>query len=351
MVIEYLIVDDKYKSVLPDVDLFSKEIKLSKRSYSFRDNFFLLQIKCSEDGLAAAKELSLYNEAVLQVLGSNSVKYQMIINEASNCFETELYPLLAEFETKLRKLITVALFNVDKQARSRIDKAIGKDENYKPGDINSYLEQSDLNTIGNFLFLNDELVGEINQLKKSDIAKIASRDKLIDFINNSNKKSIWEEFFAEKCGESILPESFDKIREYRNDVMHFHTIGYERFELAKTVIEVAIKDIEKLLNKKIIIDDSDANVAKISNNSAYLSSIFEMSARINNFASTFAQIISAVQSPISQETLDRLSVLTKMLVPAQLPSYKMPSFLLGLNNLWDTADDKELNSEDNKDDK
>ncbi len=351
MVIEYLIVDNKYKSVLPDVDLFSKEIKLSKRSYSFRDNLFLLQIKCSEDGLAAAKALSLYNEEVLQVLGSNSVKYEMVINEASNCFETELYPLLVEFETKLRKLITVALFNVDKQARSRIGKAIGKDENYKPGDINSYLEQSDLNTIENFLFSNDELVGEINQLKKNDTAKIASRDKLIEFISSSNKKSIWEAFFADACSDSLLPEYFVKVRGYRNDVMHFHIMSYDRFLVAKKDIKEAIKDIEKQLKKKIVIEDSDNNIAKISNNSAYLSSIFERGARINNFASTFPKIISAVQSPISQETLDRLSVLTKMLVPTQLSSYKMHPFLLGLNNLWDTTDDKELHSEDNKDDK
>lgn len=350
MIIEYLILGDKHKSVLPDIDSFSKDIKLSKRSYSLGDNLYLLRIRCSEGGLSVAKTMSLYNDAVLEVLGSNSVEYHMLTNEASNCFEAELYPLLAEFETKLRKLIKVALFNVDKQARNRIDKAIEKDEHYKSRDLNSFLEQADLNAIENFLFSNDELIGEINKLKKTDIAKVASRKKLVEFINNSNKKSIWEAFFADACSDSILPESFDKIREYRNDVMHFHTMGYDHFLAAKKDIEDAIKDIDKQLKKKIVIVDSDINIAKISSNSAYLSSIIEMSARITNFAPPLAKVMSVIASPISKEMIERLIVLSKILGPIQVPSYKIPSSLYVLKNLWDTSDDKDFNSEEDDND-
>lgn len=279
MVIEYLISGDNYKSKLPDEGMLAERANISKRSFSLGNNVFLLRMKITNNDIESAKILSDYNEKVLDVLKANSYRFSLLINESSQFFERMLYPLVAEYEIKLRKLIKVALFSIDGKAREKINKKIkdnkevkkntNKDDTNENYSIDSFLEQADLGSVFDFLFLNDELIGHINENKKT----FTSRTALIEYITKYDKNSIWEDFFSEVFKGSIIPDIFGDIKKFRNDVMHFHTMNYEQYISSEKQLKNAIIDIDKQINKKIVIDDNSHNLDKITCNSAYLRTI------------------------------------------------------------------------------
>ena len=130
-----------------------------------------------------------------------------------------------------------------------------------------FLEYSELGDIVTFLFSNDELYKEVENYKKNN--RFASRAEFIDFIEKNSKKTIWEEFFQDNFEDSILPKTIWDIKNFRNDVMHFHNISFERYEEALALIKRGIEDLDNQLKKGIVLEDTEANVSVLSENTNY----------------------------------------------------------------------------------
>ncbi len=275
MIIEYLIDKDKYKKLLKEINftaLNGLEVKSRNSKTQGKDNF-ILRLYSPDDSKKGKKALSDINKLVKEKLSENNITFRLLFNEVSQDYAKQLFPLLCEFETKLRKFIQSVLFDLNEEAEKRICKKLENNKiiNAKIQKLGyNFLEDAELGGLIPFLFANYDLYAEIDDFKKKAENRCASREDIIDFIKNSKKKTIWEEFFAENFSDSILPKKIQEIKSYRNAVMHFHEIDEEYFVKAKIEISEGIKDLDKQIKKGIVVEISDYKIDVLSNNINYV---------------------------------------------------------------------------------
>ena len=107
MKIEYLIDKDDYKELLPKGNFTAtNKLIVKKRSNAVKgkDNY-LLTLKVLDKTEKGAEALSEYHKQIKQILLENKVTFRILLNESAQYFAKDLFPLLCEVETKLRKFI------------------------------------------------------------------------------------------------------------------------------------------------------------------------------------------------------------------------------------------------------
>ena len=271
MIIEYITEKDEYRNKLKKLDLTTSNqiiVSAKARKTKGKDNY-ILKLKTDTDGLADAKALSEIRQKIEKFMDDEKITIKLLSNEASQFFVKTLYPYVCEYETKLRKFINVTLFDINEAAKTKVLNQLKKTNiDSKHQDLKcDFLEYSELGDIVTFLFSNDELYKEVENYKKNN--RFSSRAEIIEFIEKSSKKTIWEEFFADNFEDSILPKTIWDIKNFRNDVMHFHNITFERYEEAIALIKRGIEDLDKQLKKGIVLEDTEANVSVLSENTNY----------------------------------------------------------------------------------
>ncbi len=291
MKVEYLINKSDYKDLLPKGNFTAtNELIVKKRSNTVKgkDNY-LLTLKVLDETEKGAEALSEYHIQIKQILLDNKITFRILLNEAAQYFAKDLFPLLCEFETKLRKFIQSAMFDINEQAEQEIISRLKKFEIIKKEDnvlSENFLEFSDLGEIIDFLFSNDELYKEFENYKKKQGNIYRTKEDLIKFIENSDKQRVWDKYFSENFSDSILPEKIFEIKGYRNDVMHFHEIDGEKYSNAKNAIKLVIADLDKQLKKGIVLEPSDEIVQTIASNPNYFASVGKVLASVYNYLSS-----------------------------------------------------------------
>lgn len=284
MFIEYITENDIYRDKLKNLDLISSDqilVSAKARRTTGKDNY-ILKLSTEEDNLKSAKALSEAKKKIEKLLSDEKVTFKILTNQSSQYFVKQLYPFMCEYETKLRKFINVTLFDINEAAKTTVFTQLKtakieineKDVNY------DFLEYSELGDIMVFLFANDSLYKDLDSYKGNAKNRFATREQLIEYIKNSNKKTIWEEFFAPNFSDSIIPQTISKIKGFRNDVMHFHNIDYEKYEEALELVKQGIKDLDKQIKKGIVLEDTEANVALLSGNTNYSMNLYNTIAAI-----------------------------------------------------------------------
>ena len=90
-------------------------------------------------------------------------------------------------------------------------------------------------------------------------------------IRNSLPITIWEKHFTPFTGSEkvdVLKNNYDDIREYRNDVMHFHMLTYGRYkkiDLLLSAVNKELKELEYNMLKKWDVEATRKLVNDISN--------------------------------------------------------------------------------------
>lgn len=267
MIIEYISNVNTYKEKLKALVL-PESVDHSVRKNKGQDNY-ILKLKTDGNSIKDAKVLSDARDMVERLLQKEKVVFKMLSNGASQLLVKELYPLMCEYETKLRKFIHFALFDISEAAKDSVIAQLKKAHiEIKDKDINfDFLEYAEIGDIVIFLFANDDLYSDFDKYKKDH--RFSTRQELIEYIQNSEKKTIWEQFFAEAFEDSILPTTIWEIKNYRNDVMHFHNISYDDYEKALELVKKGIKDLDKQIKKGIVLEESEENVATLSANPSY----------------------------------------------------------------------------------
>ena len=271
MLVEYITEKDEYRSKLKKIDLSTSNrivVTAKARKTKGKDNY-ILRLKTDGNDLDDAKALSEASQKIEKLMDDEKVTIKMLSNESSQFFVKTLYPYLCEYETKLRNFINVTLFDINEAAEIKVVNQLKK-TNIDGKHLNfncDFLEYSELGDIATFLFSNDELYKEVENYKKNN--RFASRAEFIEFIEKSSKKTIWEEFFQDNFEDSILPKTIWDIKNFRNDVMHFHNISFERYEEGLVLIKRGIEDLDKQLKKGIVLEDTEENVSVLSENTNY----------------------------------------------------------------------------------
>lgn len=312
MLIEYITETDDYREELNMVNFTaSNGISVDARTRKTKgQNNYILKAKTENSTLKDAIALDEAREKIERILADKNISFKMLLNESSQCFTKELYPLICEYETKLRKFIYVTLFDIDEAARATVIAQLKKAKiEIKDQDPNyDFLEYSELGDIIVFLFANDSLYKDIDHYKSDPTHRYSSKDDIIEYIKNSTQKTIWEEFFAPNFTDSIIPETIWDIKNYRNDVMHFHNVSYDCYKKALELITKGIVDLNKQIKKGVVIENTEEKVTALSSNFSYSSSF-------NNILSTLtnSKLMSALAFSRSAGLEAALTTLTNCL--------------------------------------
>lgn len=236
MLLEYLFFD---KSKRSQVEQFNKGLldrwgKLKKDGLApnityknFDDGDYWI-VKYEKDGNReqTAIQLSEISEKVCE-----EVSPIILTDESSEYFNKSLYPLVNQFERRLRKLLylKVSLSN-EKKIKSTI-----RD-----------IEKKDFGDIYNILFVDNDF----RSAAREKIKKLNTRTEMLEAIDGLSERTVWDILIGNSA-LTIIKNNFDQIKEYRNDVMHAHNIGYSKYKKAKQLFSEANQELEKQIGEML----------------------------------------------------------------------------------------------------
>lgn len=245
-------VDDKYV-----------EGRSNKYKCTFKGNEFIINIQQFQTGLvkiilsyeytrsklSSAEKFHIFFSKFREFLGKNHLKYSILSNSLSMYFSNRLYPKFQTYESLLRKIFVLALSLLEDEDIIRIVKE----------QTNDKLDLSKIHTIEHIERLQiaelHSLIFEININPVRDLTihfkDFQNKNEYIlkEMIRNLLPITIWEKHFTPFTNSEevdVLKNNYDRIREYRNDVMHFHTLTYRRYKKIDLLLSDVIKELEEL---------------------------------------------------------------------------------------------------------
>ena len=242
---------DKYQCTLEGAD-FAIDVR------QFRGGLvtILLSYEYSKSKLSSAKKFDKFLSKFREFLERNDLNYSILSNSLSMYFTNRLYPTFQVYESLLRKIFVLALSPLDnenvikvikKETKGKLDlskiRALQSIEKLQMAELHALIFESNINPIISLTTHFKDF-----QNKNEYILK--------EMINSSLPITIWEKHFTPFTNSEkvdVLKNNYDRIREYRNDGMHFHMINYNRYKkidsLLSDVIE-ELKDVQYSMLKK-----------------------------------------------------------------------------------------------------
>lgn len=213
MKLEYLLLDAKEKASLQKY----KPQGVEKHFLTIgKSGIFCVQFSVDGENEDSAKKLSDIDVHIRQ-----NYSVTVLENGCSTYFNRRLYPIIATFELKLRKLLylSASVASDNKLAGNIVD-----------------LESKDFGQIFTMLFIDDSFMNNIKDKIKARNKETFSKADVLALIESVNEKPLWDVLLA-KDVVPTLRTRFCEVRLYRNDVMHSHYINWVKY-----------KEIQKLFN-------------------------------------------------------------------------------------------------------
>lgn len=250
MKLEFLYTNESYKEKISGIEI-GGGVKFSRTNKS---KLYIFTYEVKGENIDGAEVLSKIKSQVIKVVDKD--KCYLLTDGASEYFNKQLYPLYNQFERYLRQVIAMAAVQDGKENTKMLARKL---EVYDFGEI--YIA----------LFTSQGFWESFKSIKRD---KPLTKKDLISKINAFEENRLWDEMFTSYY--PFLPDNFDKIREFRNDVMHAHNISFEKYIESKKLIEKAIIELDRI--KGLI-----CNNEVISNS---LSDVLNMLIAITNNAKT-----------------------------------------------------------------
>ena len=264
----------KYESIIPKD---KNQFKISSNNQKIKGvNNYLLCVEIDGKTIGCAKILSDIREKIKNKLIIDHNKYFLLTDEPTKVYLRKLYPLVCEFETKLRKLVYLALFDLDEPAQKMVLNKIKNTSEFKkikeiPN--SNFLEKLTLGEMFSFLFENSDFLQKANQSIGEQLSKRfknSSKADIISLIEGIEETTIWKKLFSENFEDSILTNHYEEVFTLRNAVMHFHCITYNEYKNAICLLNKLNKDLDIQLSKGIVLENNSQNLTVVSNNSQYM---------------------------------------------------------------------------------
>ena len=270
-----------------------------------------LSYEYSNYKLKSAKKFDKFLSKFREFLGKNHLKYSILSNSLSMYFSNRLYPKFQVYESLLRKIFVLALSPLEDEDIIRIIK----------GQTNDKLDLSKIHTIEYIERLQiaelHALIFEININPVNDLTihfkDFQNKNEYIlkEMIRNSLPITIWEKHFIPFTNSEevdVLKNNYDRIREYRNDVMHFHTLTYRRYKKIDLLLSNVIKELEELEYSMLEKWDFEAT-RKLTND------IFaqEFLANLSSLSKTASEVIRPAMDRFYANNLDFNNAIKSMM--------------------------------------
>ena len=225
MILQYLFKDTEHRTAL-DAYTYEYEVKAKsgeqkgqttrtiiaeKIIADLNENCWVVQFQINESSLEeSARHLSLIHDTIVDTFAPFTLD-----NEASSYYNKRLYPLINDFEMRLRKFLFLSIALVDNKSLWRKIKDLDK--------IDFYTLYLRLFTSTSF---NDELYKLFDESKPKYTK--AYIQELIEKIDE--KDVLWDIVVGDKL--QVIKNEFQNLKSFRNDVMHAHYISYSKFSKA-----------------------------------------------------------------------------------------------------------------------
>lgn len=188
-------------------------------------------------------------------------------NESAAYFNKRLYPIISEFERKLRELLYLA---------SAIDDGSNTQK------IFSDLESKDFGKIFEMLFIDDNFISSTKNGIKGRQRGAFTKSGVLAWLETIDENIFWDSLLGENAVPTLRKE-FNAIRDYRNDVMHSHNISFQRYQEINRLYSDVNSEIDVVLRG---VTETDAIVSSPDFNETLESALSfqEQHERIQEFA-------------------------------------------------------------------
>lgn len=185
-------------------------------------NYYLYLYSIKSNNEASAKAISALKSDL-----KNGTQITIIKDESSCYFTKNLYPLVNDFEYKLRYFIYIKNILPENEI---IDNELTK------------LEEKTLGELMELLFFDSNLYCQVEKLLK----KRCSKERLLSKIGDIEENILWDKLDVnnELC---VIKENYGEIEKNRNHVMHMHLISYEEYLSAMLLFTKINESLEKAI--------------------------------------------------------------------------------------------------------
>ena len=240
MLQEYLLLDTKEKKEIQSYQPNGIGAKL----FSIQSGrCWYVRFSIKGDNEKSAKKLSDNDKYVRE-----HFHVQILQSGCSAYFYKRLYPMASTFEHKLRKLLYVKSMMAPNESNAK------NIEN---------LESKTLGDLFSLLFIDDNFIKQIKESVNKMNKENFSKKELISFLQTFDENTLWDSLLE----ETIVPtlrKRFNDVRNFRNDIMHFHYISWERYKEIYTLFVQINKELDDALSQiegteSIVSEKSDFN--------------------------------------------------------------------------------------------
>ena len=241
MIQEYLFITDEYKDEIKDSaidETVKKEIITIQNS-----SCWMLYLYADGENEQVARKLDLINSQICE-----KFRPTVLSNGCSAYFNKSLFPIVNEFERKLRKLLYLA-------------SALQEDN--ETNEVIKNIESKDLGKIFEGLFTDADFVKKVKE-KVNQKTWQYTRKEILRNINELDENTLWDKLLGVECVET-LREKFNEIKYYRNDVMHAHNINLKQYRAAKRLFQKVKDELDMAINELMGTEKKNQSVT-INNN-------------------------------------------------------------------------------------
>lgn len=183
------------------------------------------------------------NDSTSAGILSNLHEYIMTFNpiiltcESSEYYNKRLFPLINEFEGKLRKLLYLA------------NSVSGKsDESKTANNVIYELEEKTLGEIFSLIFIDGKFVTNVKT--QANKHPEYSKSEILEYIALLDENSVWDSILYEEDVKTLRLR-FGDVRTYRNHVMHAHNISKKEYGKAKYLFENINTELDAAISRII----------------------------------------------------------------------------------------------------
>ena len=223
MTLEYLLSDVKDKEIIES--LAPEGCSVSVHT-TVRGKCTYIRITHDGNGEATAKKLSGLNEQIV-----SRCNVLTLTNECAKYFTGKLYPLVSDFECKLRKLLYLA---------SADDPNNPVNKNIKD------LETKDFGEIFELLFVDIDFFTAVKAGIKNRDKKEFTKAGVLSYIDSFEENANWDKLLSKSAAPTFRKRFMD-VKRYRNDIMHMHYISLGQYAEAKQLFTTVNKELDTML--------------------------------------------------------------------------------------------------------
>ncbi len=273
MIQEYLFTNDEHRKAVEQYikDISEGEIRDIENTECWIVTFF----KEGQSG-KAAKALSIVNDYVV-----SNFRPIVLSDGCSAYYNKDLYQPYNEFERKLRKLLY-------------LKSALSQDA--KDSDLIKDLEKKDFGKIFELLFSDDQFVNDVKASIKEKTWKF-TKTEIITAIQELSENTLWDRLIG-KDAVPLLRSDFVRVKSYRNDIMHAHSMNTSDHDDAKELIQKINTQLDDEIGKIIDVKEEINDDGTYHFNTTFSDAIRNMN-EAQMIVNNWQEQISGVQSALS----------------------------------------------------